>query len=239
METGARILVVDDEPAVLKLVRTLLSRAHYDIVIAESGAKALELIETEHFDAVITDAVMPGINGYDVVQAVRMTPPIAEMPVIMLTRKRHPEDVRKAVAAGVSDYVLKPIDEYLLLDKVNLCLKKGVGKKSFPELGIQGPLSQAHMLVEIMVMSVSESGITLRLPAPITAQTNFSLTSKVFEEIGIDQPFLHLVSCVKLPEEQEIGEFLFEARFSFIGIEEADLKKIRSWIQREMIRRRK
>jgi DNA-binding response OmpR family regulator len=123
---ASRLLVVDDEPAVLEFLRALLSRSRYEVTTAESASEARRILdrETQAFDCVITDAIMPEVTGYAFVASLRTDPRYAQLPVLMLTRKRHRKDVKLAVEAGVTDYVLKPIDDALLLEKLKLCLSK-------------------------------------------------------------------------------------------------------------------
>jgi DNA-binding response OmpR family regulator len=126
VETVPRVLVVDDEPAVLEVLKVVLGRAQCQVTTAETAQAAREILEQEPtaFDCVITDAVMPDETGYDLVRALRAESRFARLPVLMLTRKRHRKDVKLAVEAGVTDYVLKPIDAALLLEKLKACLAK-------------------------------------------------------------------------------------------------------------------
>jgi DNA-binding response OmpR family regulator len=117
---------VDDEPAILQFLSTLLTRSHCEVTVAESAIEARKLLDKdpEAFDCVITDAIMPEITGYAFVASLRTDPRYMALPVLMLTRKRHRKDVKLAVEAGVTDYVLKPIDAALLLEKLKLCMVK-------------------------------------------------------------------------------------------------------------------
>ncbi|MGZ3710064.1 MAG: response regulator, partial [Bdellovibrionota bacterium] len=169
-----RLLVVDDEPAVLKLVATILSKHGHEIATSASGADAYEQLKKETFDCVVTDAIMPEVSGYDLVKLIRNHPGMAEMPVVMLTRKRHREDVKLAVEAGVTDYVLKPIDEHLLADKVESALKKGQGKRQVFESTINGEQAAAEIGFDCRVTAVSEADITLRLPMQLHSGVTFN-----------------------------------------------------------------
>ena len=243
METprDARLLVVDDEIASLKLVKTMLTRAHYQVVICGSGAEALRMITQARFDCVITDAVMPTMTGYDLVRMLRRHPQFSEIPILMLTRKRHRLDVKKAVDAGVTDYVLKPIDEHLLLEKVELCIKKGAGKKHVFEAALNGIQGEVQLQLFARVVVISESGLSLRSSVPLADAVQFELVTKIFEDIGIRMPILKLLKCVEnpIPEDLAIRDLPYECRFGFAGVQETDLRKIRTWLQRQELRRKK
>jgi len=236
-----RVLLVDDEAAVLRMVKTMLTRANYEVQTASSAAAGMKaLAEQGPFNCVITDAVMPEMTGYDLVKMIRKHPDHSGVPVLMLTRKRHRQDVKKAVDAGVTDYVLKPIDEHLLLDKVELCLKKAEAKRHIFECPINGKSSEAKLTFQPQIVALSESDFTLRSPVPIPNQMPFQFRAQLFEEIGIVSPMIKPMSMREVPEATPDGhELPYEIKLSFIGLPDADLRKIRAWIQKEEIRRRK
>jgi DNA-binding response OmpR family regulator len=124
-----RVLVVDDEPAILQFLNVLLTRSGCKVTMAESAVEARKMLDQDPkgFDCVITDAIMPEVTGYDFVTALRSDPKFVALPILMLTRKRHRKDVKLAVEAGVTDYVLKPIDDALLLEKLKICVAKRGG----------------------------------------------------------------------------------------------------------------
>jgi DNA-binding response OmpR family regulator len=238
-ERPARLLVVDDEPAVLRLMEAILKRNEFQVRSCDSAGQALRLVQNEPFDCVITDALMPVMSGYDLVRAIRRQPDFSALPVLMLTRKRHPDDVKKAIEIGVSDYVLKPIDEVLLLNKLELCLSKGEGRRHIYEVPIQGTHSQAQLQLDAAITSLSESDVTIRLAVPLESSTAFKLAGRFFQDIGIAVPHLKLIRCVELESPTELADLRYEARLTFAGVPESDLRKLRTFIQKEVIRRRK
>jgi DNA-binding response OmpR family regulator len=234
-----RILVVDDEPAILKLIQHILRKNGYDPVVAPSPAKARELVQKEKFDSVITDVVMPEESGYDLVKAIRSFDEAKneKLPVLMLTKRRNREDVKKALDAGVSDYLIKPIDESLLIDKLSQAIRVSRGEPKTYQLNLNNTPTAANLTIEAKVTSVSETGMSIETPFKVSSRYKLSLDSAIFEEIGIKRPYMNLVSCEdKLLEDDTPA---FESRFTFVGMNEAELKRVRSWLQREAIRRRK
>jgi CheY-like chemotaxis protein len=234
-EPAPHLLVVDDEPSMLMLVERLLSKARYRVTTCASATEALRLLVRNAYDGVITDAVMPEMTGYDLVKAIRRQPLLSRLPVVMLTRKRQPDDVRKALEAGVSDYVVKPIDEHLLLDKVGLALTRSADRHVY-QLYLSGAEAQARMNVPVTVVSVSETDILIRVPFALGSDTPVELRVSLFDQVGMAQPFLKLIQCDA--ESPDVGSG-FLARFVFVGAPEADIKKLRAWLQRESIRRKK
>jgi CheY-like chemotaxis protein len=229
-----KILIADDEPAVLKMLALLLERQGHEVMTAANGKQALELLVGGSFDCVITDAIMPVMTGFELTQAVRKDPVIGQIPILMLTRKRHRVDVRQALDAGVTDYLLKPVDEHLLLDKLDMTLKKTTGSRQFYETTLQ---AAAELLVRSEIVALSESGATLNVPMQLPRDLESSARTSIFEEIGIRAPLMRLVSCEPLAAAR--SGLTHEAKFSFVALAEPELMKIRSWLQKEAIRRRK
>ena len=116
----AKILVIDDEPGIRDLLDTLLRRKGYDVVLAESGQKGLELFRREHPDVIVLDLKMPGMNGLTVLQQVRSLDP--RKPVIILTGAGTAEAEQQVRALGVTEYVEKEFSLHLLGDSLKRLL---------------------------------------------------------------------------------------------------------------------
>jgi CheY-like chemotaxis protein len=235
LKTGSKILVADDEPAVSKMLKLILERKGYEVSTVLNGKEALDKLKTDAFDCLVTDALMPVLSGFDLTRAIRNDPKDSAIPVIMLTRKRHQVDVRQALDAGVNDYVIKPVDEQLLLDKIEACLKKSAAKRQLFEASLVQ--AAAELLLRSEITALSESGMTLLVPLELPRDFSCESSSPLFEEIGIRPPLMTLVSCGRAAEAKR--NLTYEARFSFAGVAEPDLMKIRTWLQKEAIRRRK
>ena len=105
MEKRQLILAVDDEEPILKLLRANLSKEGYDVATAADGNSALALLEKQRPDLVLLDIMMPGLDGFQVLQSMRQR---FDFPIIMLTGKREASMVRDAIDLGADDYVRKP-----------------------------------------------------------------------------------------------------------------------------------
>jgi len=117
----AKVLVIDDEEGIRSLLDTLLRRKGYDVVLAESGRKGLELFRRERPDVVVLDLKMPGMDGLAVLQQVRSLNPT--LPVIILTGAGTPETEQQVRAMGVTEYVEKEFSLHLLGDSLKRLLK--------------------------------------------------------------------------------------------------------------------
>ena len=110
-----RILVVDDEPPIVRLMEFILARQGHEMLVAVNGEEALAKVREHRPDLVLLDIMMPRIDGYEVARSLRADPSLAEMPIIMLSAKAQGEDIQKGMDVGVDEYITKPFSpEYLV-----------------------------------------------------------------------------------------------------------------------------
>ena len=120
--TCLRLLVVDDAPDVTEMIALMMSYAGYQVSMAFSAAEAFDAARGGHFDAVISDIGMPGMNGYQLAEALRALPAYETTPLIAVTGFTMYDDRERARAAGFNDFLTKPINPSDLLDAVRrLC----------------------------------------------------------------------------------------------------------------------
>lgn len=120
MDPNAKILIVDDMQTMRRLLKSALNDLGYaNVVDAESGAAALELLESGDFKLLITDWNMPGMEGIDVLKAVRANDKLKGLPVLMVTAEAKKEQILEAAEAGVNGYVVKPFQPAQLKDKLD------------------------------------------------------------------------------------------------------------------------
>jgi two-component system alkaline phosphatase synthesis response regulator PhoP/two-component system response regulator VicR len=110
-----KILAVDDERHIVRLVQVNLERAGYQVVTAFDGKEALEKVESEHPDLVVLDVMMPFMDGFEVLQSLRKNPATRDLPVIMLTAKAQDADVFRGWQSGVDCYLTKPFNPMELI----------------------------------------------------------------------------------------------------------------------------
>jgi len=124
MQSKSNILVVDDNPDKLHLIEAALSLAGYQVTTASDGVEALAAIESYQPDLVITDVMMPRLNGYELAQRIRANPVTKFIPVIMQTAAgRRTEDLRRANEVGALGYITDPTDLDLLLARTRTLLE--------------------------------------------------------------------------------------------------------------------
>jgi adenylate cyclase len=120
---SAKILVVDDQPANIKLLHQLLTLSGYEVVTASSGAEALARVTAERPDIVLLDVIMPNMSGYEVCRALRSDPSTQLLPIVMVTALDPAEERVKGIEAGADDFLSKPINQAELLARVKSLLR--------------------------------------------------------------------------------------------------------------------
>ena len=120
-----KILVVDDEGDILKLVKMRLETGGYKVITLDSGERAVEVAKSEKPDLILLDVVMPGKNGCDVCRELKADAATRNVPVILFTA-HYPEEEYVKVSSGdvgADDYIVKPFDAQALLDKIKVLIK--------------------------------------------------------------------------------------------------------------------
>jgi DNA-binding response OmpR family regulator len=117
--TGGRILVVDDEPHIRRVLRTILENEGFEVVEATDGSEGLAQIRSdEPYDFVLLDFMMPGATGLEVLSKIRTDEKRANIPVIILTAKGQDTDRLAALAGGADDFLTKPFSPKKLVARI-------------------------------------------------------------------------------------------------------------------------
>ena len=142
----ARVLVVDDIPANVKLLEARLSAEYFDVATAYSGAEALTVAERAECDIILLDVMMPDMDGFEVCKKLKSNPATHHIPVVMVTALDQPSDRIKGLEAGADDFLTKPVTDVALVSRVrSLARLKMVTDElrmralTSKEIGIQSP----------------------------------------------------------------------------------------------------
>jgi DNA-binding response OmpR family regulator len=115
----ARILIAEDEPHIVESLSFILRRGGFEVDTVIDGAVALDRVRRQSFSALILDIMLPGMNGFDVLQAIRTDQALASLPVIVLTAKGQANDRRMAEASGASAFITKPFSNTEVVECVS------------------------------------------------------------------------------------------------------------------------
>jgi two-component system response regulator ResD len=127
MNAGARVLVVDDEYALRRLLRTYLEKEGFAVVEAENGLDALGLVRSGNIDVALVDVMLPGLDGFEVVRRLRQE---STIPVILLTARGEETSRVAGLEVGADDYVVKPFSAPEVVARVRAQLRRAQGFES-------------------------------------------------------------------------------------------------------------
>jgi len=116
------ILIVDDEPSIVVPIQFLMEQQGYSVLIAENGHDALDMIYQYNPDLILLDIMLPGIDGYEVCEIVRLNPKLRGIKIIFLTAKGREVEIAKGLALGADAYITKPFSNADLVAKVKTVL---------------------------------------------------------------------------------------------------------------------
>lgn len=122
--TQVKVLIVDDIPLNVLLIDKMLAKFKFQILKANSGTDALQIIENEKPDLLLLDLMMPDVNGYQVTEQVRQTYTKEQLPIIILSALNSNDDINKAMALGADDFITKPI----MMERLHNCVINYVNK---------------------------------------------------------------------------------------------------------------
>jgi DNA-binding response OmpR family regulator len=120
-----KVLIVDDEANIVISLEFLMEQAGYTVAVARTGEEAIAKIDSFQPDLVLLDVMLPGVNGFDILQRIRQRFALHEMAVVMLTAKGREVEVTKGLALGANAYITKPFSTRDLLAEVRRYLEPG------------------------------------------------------------------------------------------------------------------
>ena len=120
----ARVLLVEDDPVILRLLEVNFELEGYEVLSAHDGAEGIEMARTERPDIVISDIMMPNVSGIELVEALKGDGDTSGIPIILLSAKAQSADVKAGMEAGADDYVTKPFEPLELVDRVQALLAR-------------------------------------------------------------------------------------------------------------------
>jgi two-component system response regulator RegX3 len=126
MRRRFRILIVDDQPDVLKVLEAMLTAEGFEVVVARDALSALRAAYQEHPDAILLDVMMPDMDGFEACRRLRE---MTDVPIIFVTAKGAIEDIVQGLSLGADDYVVKPFERSELISRLAACLRR-VGERT-------------------------------------------------------------------------------------------------------------
>lgn len=165
-----RVLVVDDDKNTRRLLKAVLETEHYFVLTASNGEEALAVMDKEHVDLVILDVMMPKMDGYEFTKLLREGQ--NNLPILMVSARQLPQDKHKGFAAGIDDYMTKPIDEEEMLWRMKALLRRA-------QIASERKITVGDVVLDYDSLTVSKNGEIQELP-----QKEFMLLYKLMSYPG-------------------------------------------------------
>jgi two-component system KDP operon response regulator KdpE len=194
--TNARILVVDDEPQIRRVMRATLVARGYVVSTVRSGEEALEKVREERFDLVLLDMNMPGIGGMETCRSIRSQ---SDIPIVILSIRNAEKDKVEALDAGADDYVTKPFSMQELLARIRAALRRS----TLVSPGTPDLLSLGKTVISFGARRVTVDGTEVRL-----TPKEFDLLRYLASNPNVVIPHAKLLQAVWGPDYGEEVEYL-------------------------------
>ncbi len=169
-----RILVVDDDREIVRLLRGYLEQAGYQVLVAYDGETALHILRRERPSLAVLDLMLPDRDGWDITRIVRGDANLADLPIIMLTARVEDQDKIIGLELGADDYVTKPFNPREVLARVRAVLRRAQGKPAAPRI-----IRAAEVTIDLDAHIVEVNGQSVGL-----TPTEFSLLQALAEYPG-------------------------------------------------------
>lgn len=171
-----RILVVDDDKEITRLLRSYLEQAGYDVLLAHNGETALHTLRRDRPDLLVLDLMLPDRDGWDVTRLVRADATLADTPIIMLTARIEDTDKILGLELGADDYITKPFNPREVLARIRAMLRR---QQRITDHGATAILQVGQLRLDIARHDVTLNGVLLDL-----TRTEFSLLQTLMQNPG-------------------------------------------------------
>lgn len=223
--SGIRILVVEDNKALRIIAKRMLENSNYDVLEASNGEEGLKIISMfNDVKLVFLDVMMPQMGGEEFLERIKTVKSEMGFKICMLTSKDLYSDVKKFLIKGADDYIVKPLDQDIFIEKAKI-LTQGIGQKKFAsvETKFHAKILRIESVIEIFITNMSESEIKFKSNIVLPIGAKILVESKDLSLIFLNNnPILmRIYSC-----EKNGKDFIVFA--NFIGLNEINSKRIRS-----------
>jgi two-component system alkaline phosphatase synthesis response regulator PhoP len=131
---GHRVLVVDDDKEIVRILRAYLEKAGYNVLTAHDGETALHVIRSDRPDLVVLDLMLPDWDGWDITRIVRADPGLSSLPIVMLTARVEGDDKILGLDIGADDYIPKPFNPHEVVARVRAVLRRTSSSSNEPHV---------------------------------------------------------------------------------------------------------
>lgn len=218
------VLVVDDNPSDQKIAKLLIESEGFVAVLAPDAHVALDRLNDYEFKLFVVDIQMPEVSGLELLQRLKKIETVKDIPVLIMSGRNTADDVKKAVALGAIDYIIKPIDREVFSAKLAIHLKNR--KSDWYDYPIYEENRSAFVQESCEILTFNEISLTLKYHNEIKLSESRPIGGKLLDEIGIGTNLGHCFESYK----QADGTYI--AKMSLLGLKEEDRVKIRQYCRK-------
>lgn len=226
-----RILIVDDDHAILALLRLILSQEGHDILWAHEAREAINLLRLHQVDLLLIDVVMPELSGFQLAQMIKINSHLQDTPLAFVTARNKQSDVLKAADIGASFYITKPIIREDLIAKVNSCFKERSPKSGVRYCFEQPAVVKARIHQSAHIIAISDMGVELHSSVDYPADQIIDLEASFLKEVPIKNLLLKVMSS--RPE----YDGFYRVNLVFVDLSLEFAQRIQNWIAHRGLRR--
>lgn len=213
------ILVIDDNPSDLTIVKFVLEKAKFHAILLTNPLEAFDFLANHHIDMIVLDWQMPQMSGMEFLKRIRRDSRYRTLPIMIMSGRNGTKDVKMAIQTGATDYVIKPIDPLIMESKLTR-LFGGVDTWSYFRLNPEDEKSKGSILMSVCLTGLAETGCYFKSNAIFSVGQSIDVKLRLLEELGINSLPLRILSV-----NNEGKDPVYQA--AFVGLKEGDLQKIR------------
>lgn len=216
------ILLIDDNMMDLKVASLSIEKQGFACHSFTDYSKALDWTSSQDVQMIFLDLQMPQISGYDLISIFRKQPQTCLVPIIIISGKNQIDDVRKAIALGANDYIVKPLDPLIIQEKLRRAEPNEKEDYFCVELNKESSKAGGYFSKSFKINSVSEFGVRIISDSPVMPGESIEATQVAKEIFGTDKLYLRCLSCEPLPEDR-----LYQMQMTYIGTTEVQRQFLR------------
>lgn len=205
--SAEKILVVEDSLTQAVHLEALLAKAGYLVKVASNGQEAIEILSSWRPDLVISDIVMPGMDGFELCRRIKQSENTKDIPVMLVTHLSEPEDIIRGVECGADSFITKPYEEDFLISQVNyIFVNKALRSRSRAEMGLEVFLGNKKYFIaadRIQILDLLLSTYETAIRKARELEKAYQELKKAHEKVQILENLLPICSnCKRIRDEQ-------------------------------------
>jgi DNA-binding response OmpR family regulator len=223
----SRILVIDDSEVTRNRIKQILDKIKHDIFLAADAFAARDCLDNHKIDLVLLDLNMPNKGGFTLLKELRSSLTLRHVPIAIISARQEARDVKRAAELGALTYIVKPIDEKVLLEKVTTLLKQN-NYRSRLEREISPDRDDAVAILKLQseakITKVTDIGVVVESSLPIEEGGQLVLVSPLLNAIGLDSTIMDVLAVTTIDKR-------YQAKLAFKQLKAQEVHQLETWLR--------